>query len=72
MRTCVRVRTSDMVDVKGAYTIKETHPDGSLVIVPLDTPDATPAHGGARDATHEEFAAFVAAYGPFLAPDGEG
>jgi hypothetical protein len=57
--------------INGNFLIKKTYPDGSLLIVPVNTPHTTPTHSG-RDATHEEFAAFEAAYGPFLAPDGEG
>jgi hypothetical protein len=58
--------------IQGNFLIKKTHPDGSLLIVPLDTPHATPTRSVGRDATREEFAAFEAAYGPFLSPDGEG
>jgi hypothetical protein len=58
--------------INGNFLIKKTYPDGSLLIVPVNTPHATLTHSGGRDATHEEFAAFEAAYGPFLPPDGEG
>jgi hypothetical protein len=58
--------------INGNFLIKKTYPDGSLLIVPVNTPHAAPTHSGGRDATHEEFAAFEAAYGPFLAADGEG
>jgi hypothetical protein len=59
-------------DRAGLYIIEEERPGRRLVIAPLTCTSAEPAQIGARDATPEEFAAFVAEYGPFLAPDGEG
>jgi hypothetical protein len=59
-------------DRAGAYIIEEERPGRRLVIAPITCTSAQPAQIGARDATHEEFAAFVAEYGPFLPPDGEG
>jgi hypothetical protein len=59
-------------DRAGTYIIEEERPGRRLVIAPVTCSSAEPAQIGARDATHEEFAAFVAEYGPFLAPDGEG
>jgi hypothetical protein len=56
----------------GTYIIEEERPGKRLVIAPITCSSAEPAQIGARDATHEEFAAFEAAYGPFLPPDGEG
>jgi len=56
----------------GTYIIEEERPGKRLVIAPVTCSSAEPAQIGARDATHEEFAAFEAAYGPFLPPDGEG
>jgi hypothetical protein len=58
-------------DRAGTYIIEEERPGRRLVIAPI-TCSSADAQIGARDATHEEFAAFVAEYGPFLAPDGEG
>jgi hypothetical protein len=59
-------------DRAGLYIIEEERPGRRLVIAPVTCSSAQPAEIGARDATHEEFAAFVAEYGPFLPPDGEG
>ena len=59
-------------DRAGIYIIEEERPGRRLVIAPITCTGAEPAEIGARDATHEEFAAFVAEYGPFLPPDGEG
>ena len=59
-------------DRAGTYIIEEERPGRRLVIAPITCTSAQPAQIGARDATHEEFAAFVAEYGPFLPPDGEG
>ena len=59
-------------DRAGLYIIEEERPGRRLVIAPVTCSSAEPAQIGARDATHEEFAAFVAEYGPFLPPDGEG
>ena len=59
-------------DRAGTYIIEEERPGRRLVIAPVTCSSAQPAEIGARDATHEEFAAFVAEYGPFLPPDGEG
>jgi hypothetical protein len=59
-------------DRAGLYIIEEERPGRRLVIAPITCTSAEPAQIGARDATHEEFAAFEAAYGPFLPPDGEG
>jgi hypothetical protein len=59
-------------DRAGTYIIEEERPGKRLVIAPVTCSSAEPAQIGARDATHEEFAAFEAAYGPFLPPDGEG
>jgi hypothetical protein len=59
-------------DRAGTYIIEEERPGRRLVIAPVTCSSAQPAEIGARDATHEEFAAFEAAYGPFLPPDGEG
>jgi hypothetical protein len=59
-------------DRAGTYIIEEERPGRRLVIAPITCSSAEPAQSGARDATHEEFAAFEAAYGPFLAADGEG
>jgi hypothetical protein len=59
-------------DRAGLYIIEEERPGRRLVIAPITCTSAEPAQIGARDARHEEFAAFVAEYGPFLAPDGEG
>ena len=61
-------------DRAGTYIIEEERPGRRLVIAPVTCTSAkgAPAHIGARDATHKEFAAFVAEYGPFLPPDGEG
>jgi hypothetical protein len=56
----------------GTYIIEEERPGKRLVIAPVTCSSAEPAQLGARDATHEEFAAFEAAYGPFLPPDDEG
>jgi hypothetical protein len=58
-------------DRAGIYIIEEERPGRRLVIAPITCTSAS-AEGGARDATREEFAAFEAEYGPFLAPDGEG
>ena len=62
-------------DRAGIYIIEEERPGRRLVIAPVTCTSASAeggAQGGARDATHEEFAAFVAEYGPFLPADGEG
>jgi hypothetical protein len=59
-------------DRAGINIIEEERPGRRLVIAPVTCSSAEPAQIGARDATHEEFAAFVAEYGPFLPPDGEG
>jgi hypothetical protein len=64
-------------DRAGIYIIEEERPGRRLVIAPVTCTSASAsadggAQGGARDATREEFAAFVAEYGPFLAADGEG
>jgi hypothetical protein len=59
-------------DRAGLYIIEEERPGRRLVIAPVTCSSAEPAQIGARDATHEEFAAFVAEYGPLLPPDGEG
>jgi hypothetical protein len=59
-------------DRAGTYIIEEERPGKRLVIAPAICSGSHPAHGGERDATHEEFAAFEAEYGPFLPADGEG
>jgi hypothetical protein len=59
-------------DRAGTYIIEEERPGRRLVIAPITCSNAQGAQLGARDATHEEFAAFEAEYGPFLPPDGEG
>ena len=59
-------------DRAGDYVIEEERPDGRLVLVPDLSVKAILARHGERKATPEEFAAFVAEYGPFLPPDGEG
>ena len=50
-------------DRAGTYIIEEERPGRRLVIAPITCTSAQPAEIGARDATHEEFAAFEAAYG---------
>ncbi|HEY5342625.1 MAG TPA: hypothetical protein VIJ66_03090 [Solirubrobacteraceae bacterium] len=59
-------------DIVGEYLVKDKGPDGELTLVPDKSWKAILARNGERDATPEEFAAFVAEYGPFLPPDGEG
>ncbi len=51
-------------DRAGTYIIEEERPGRRLVIAPITCSSAEPAQIGARDATHEEFAAFEAAYRP--------
>jgi hypothetical protein len=59
-------------DLVGEYVVTDQRPDGELTLVPDTSWAATLARNGERDATPEEFAAFVAEYGPFLPPDDEG
>jgi hypothetical protein len=59
-------------DIVGEYVVEDQRADGRLVLAPDTSATAIRARGGARAATAEEFAAFVAKYGPFLPPDGEG
>jgi hypothetical protein len=59
-------------DRSGEYIITNQRPDGELTLVPDKSWAAILARNGERDATPEEFAAFVAEYGPFLPPDSEG
>jgi hypothetical protein len=63
-------------DIVGEYVVEDQQPGGRLVIVPDTYPTVTYAEmlerSGGRPATPEEFADFVAEYGPFRPPDGEG
>lgn len=59
-------------DLAGEYVVTDQRPDGELTLAPDKSWKAILARNGERDATPEEFAAFVAEYGPFLPPDGEG
>jgi len=55
-------------DRAGTYIIEEERPGRRLVIAPVTCSSAQPAEIGARDATHEEFAASKPHTGPSSHP----
>ena len=60
-------------DRDGEYIIREERPDGTLVLQPETVAQASLRRLGARAATSDEHAAFVAEHrGELLPPDGEG
>jgi hypothetical protein len=61
-------------DIEGEYVVEDRRPDGRLVLVPdtISWDDVLARHGE-RHATHAEWQAFLAEYGPHMQPpDGEG
>ena len=59
-------------DISGEYIVADRQPDGRLVLIPDTSWAAILKRSGARELTDAEFQEFVAEYGPFLPPDGEG
>jgi hypothetical protein len=59
--------------VEGRYVIRDRRADGELTIVPDTTWAAMLERSGGRNATPEEWDAFMSEYGPqMLPPDREG
>ena len=60
--------------LEGDFVVTEERGGSEFVIVrePEPSLQSLRERSGARAATQEEFDAFVAEYGPFLPPDGEG
>lgn len=69
-RAAAHVRLSG--DVNGEYVIEDRRADGRLVLAPDLSAQTISSREGERAASSEEFAAYEAEHGPFLAPDGEG